>query len=75
MGLYSFLKRVLLILLLHHPFGKLHKSKPAHVWYEDYFELKTIEAQKSQEEPLTFPLTAYENLDRESGPEGSYHHG
>lgn len=46
------------MLLLHHPFGKLHKSKLAHVWYEDYFELKTIKAQKTQEEPLTFPLTA-----------------
>ena len=28
------------------------------LWHVDYCELKTIKAQKTQEEPLTFPLTA-----------------
>ena len=28
------------------------------LWHVDYFKLKTIEAQKTQEETLTFPLTA-----------------
>lgn len=27
-------------------------------WHADYFELKTIEAQKAQEELFTYPLTA-----------------
>ena len=37
-------------------------SKTCHpkmsLWHVDYFELKTIKAQKTQEEMLTFPLTA-----------------
>ena len=28
------------------------------LWHVDYCELKTIKPQKTQEEPLTFPLTA-----------------
>lgn len=37
------------------------QSKSAHnvpLWLEDYFKLKTIKAQKTQEEALTFPLPA-----------------
>ena len=33
-----------------------------------YIELKIIKAQKTQEETLTFPLTASKNLDRGSVP-------
>ena len=32
--------------------------------HADYFELKTIKAQKTQEETLIFSLTAWKNLDR-----------
>ena len=31
---------------------------PKCLWHEDYFELKTIKALKTQEETLTIPLTA-----------------
>jgi len=34
------------------------------LWHADYFELKRIKAQETQEENLTFPLTAYKSLDR-----------
>ena len=36
--------------------------------HTDYFELKTIKAQKTQEETLLFCLTAWKNLDRGSVP-------
>lgn len=35
--------------------NKLTQDLP--VWYVDYFKLKTIKAQKTQEETFTFPLT------------------
>ena len=34
------------------------------LWYADYFKLKTMKAQKTQEEHLTFPLKL---------PKGLYH--
>ena len=34
----------------------------------DYFKLKTVKAQKTQEEILTFSLIAWKNLDREHIP-------
>ena len=33
--------------------GKLPQETP--LWYADYFELKTIKTQKTQEEYLSFP--------------------
>lgn len=42
---------------------------PKCLWYEDYFEQKTIKVQKTQEETLIFPLTAWKNLDSGSIPE------
>ena len=39
------------------------------LWHADYFKLRTIKAQKSQEEPWTFVLTARKNVDRGHVPE------
>ena len=35
--------------------GKAPQDKP--LWHANYFKLKTIKAQKTPEESLTFPLT------------------
>ena len=32
------------------------KKKKKSLWYEKYFMLKTVKAQKTQEETLTFPF-------------------
>ena len=34
------------------------------LWHIDYFELKTVRAQQTQKELVTFPWTAYKVLDR-----------
>ena len=34
------------------------------VWYVDYFKLKTLKTQKTQEETFTFSLTPLKNLDK-----------
>ena len=33
-------------------------ATPKSLWHADYFRLKAIKAQKTQEENLTFPVTA-----------------
>lgn len=38
------------------------------LWHVDPFELKTIKAQKTLEEILTFRLTAQKNFDKEPTP-------
>ena len=43
--------------------SKICHSKTS-LWQADYFELKTIKAQKTQEEIVTLSLTTYKNLDR-----------
>ena len=41
--------------------------------YLDYFELKVVKAQKTQEETLTFPFSCLKNLNREPVPRMGFH--
>ena len=47
-------------------------SSKISLWHVDYFQLKTIKTQKTQEEHLTFPLIAFRSrgtiLGRELSP-------
>ena len=38
------------------------------LWHVDYFELRTIRTQKTQQELFTFSFSVYKNLDRRPGP-------
>ena len=42
-----------------------HQNVP--LWHVNYFELKKIKVQKTQEEIFTSPLTAVKNLEKGSG--------
>ena len=51
--------------MTHASEGVQNKSpQRAPFWHDDYFELKTIKSQKTQEELGTSPLTAWKNSDR-----------
>lgn len=41
------------------------KKKKKSLWYENYFMLKTVKAQKTQEETLTFPFNGLKEFKME----------